>query len=177
MKIGNVELTKENLMIAYGAGAVVIAIVAFAIVYMPLLARFQAKNKECYTVEKDAREARALIVTAGKIYGERVLTREDDVARAMDELAKYGKQMGINFVSIKPSEARDVQGAKYKIMSIEMDIESTDQKFSEFLGALDTLKKGLVKVKSFDIIPNKDDPSMLSASIVIDLYLSGRKYE
>ena len=177
MKIGNVELTKENLLMAYGAGAIVIVIVVFIIVYLPLLARFNAKNKECCAVEKDAREARALIVTAGKIYGERVLTREDEVGRAMDELAKYGKQMGINFVSIKPGEARDVQGAKYKIMSIEMDIESTDQKFSEFLGALDTLKKGLVKVKSFDIIPNKDDPSMLSASIVIDLYLSGRKYE
>jgi len=177
LKIGNIELTKGNLAIAYGAGAVVIAIAVFAILYMPLLSRFQSKNKECCAIEKDAREARELITTAGKIYGDRVLTREDEVGRAMDELAKYGKQMGINFVSIKPGEARDVQGAKYKIMSIEMDIESTDQKFSEFLGALDTLKKGLVKVKSFDMIPNKDDPSMLSASIVIDLYLSGRKYE
>ena len=61
-------------------------------------------------------------------------------------------------------------------MLIEMQLESNDKQLSDFLGSLDELKKGIVKVDSFEIRPKAEDSTILESKLVIDVYISGHKY-
>lgn len=176
MKIGGLELKKEQLTIAALAAGGLCAVVLFFIFYIPVMKTLAVKDAECRRVETEAREARILIAQAGKIYGDRILINEDEVGVAMDALAKHGKLMGVNFVSMKPGEVREVPGAKYKEMLIEMSMESNDKQLADFMGSLDELKKGIVKIDSFEIKPKTEDGTMLESKLVIDVYISGHKY-
>ncbi|MEI6863266.1 MAG: type 4a pilus biogenesis protein PilO [Candidatus Omnitrophota bacterium] len=176
MKIGSYELKKEQLVIAISAAAVLCAFVLALIFYIPVMKKLGKNNTDCCLIEKEVREARALIAQAGKIYGDRILINEDEVGVAMDELAKHGKLMGVNFISMKPGEIREVPGAKYKEISIEMQVESNDKQLSDFIGSLDELKKGVIKLDSFEIAPKAVDSTVLESKLVIDMYISGHKY-
>lgn len=176
MKIANYEIKSEQITIlAIAAAGIIMAILFFAL-YLPVMKTLSAKDAECKRIEMETKDARTLIAQAGKIYGDRILINEDEIGVAMDALAKYGKQMGVNFVSMKPGEIRDVPGAKYKEISIEMTIESTDKQLSDFMGSLDELKKAVVKIDSFDIAPKAEDSAMLESKMTIDVYISGHKY-
>lgn len=176
MKIANFEITKDKVIIAVSTGAILMAISVLIIFYAPAIKKMAAKGSECRKIETEVRQARTLISQAGKIYGDRTLISEDEVGWAMEEITKHGKAMGINFISIKPSEIKEVPGTGYKVMSIDMRLEATDKQFSEFIGAADTLKKGLLKISGFDISPKEDDPVKLDCRLLLDMYISGRKY-
>lgn len=174
MKIGKIELTQAQFIIAVIAGIAVGAIVIYVLFYTPLIRELRMKYIECKAIEADALDARNIIESAGKVYGERVLTSEEDVSQAMDELTKHGRVKGINFISINPEEIKKEKGTQYKIVPVKMEIESDYEKLGIFLGSLDDLKKGLVKVKKFDITSDKEDPSKLLTDLVVDVYLSGK---
>ena len=57
---------------------------------------------------------------------------------------------------------------------MEIKAKSTYEQLGTFLGSLDDLEKGLVKVKSFVIVPDGKDPAKLTANLVVDIYLSGK---
>lgn len=176
LNIGGYELKKEQLpLVALAAGALA-TVVIFAFLYLPVIKAVSTKNAECRRVETEAREAREMIATAGKIYGERMLISEYKIGVAMDALTKHGKVMGVNFISMKPGEIKDVPGARYKEISIEMRIESNDKQLADFMGSLDELKRGIVKIDSFDITPKSEDGGLLDSKLVIKLYISGHNY-
>jgi hypothetical protein len=177
MKIGKIELAGRNLVIAISAVAAVIAIVVYAVFYVPILKDIGAKGSECRMCEGRLADARELVASSGKTLDSRVLMSEDRISLAMDELTKYGKAMGVNFISITPKNIADEKGAEYRILPVEIEIKAADEKFSEFLGALENQKKTVVKVESFDIVPEETDPSRVNAKLTIDLYISKREYE
>jgi len=153
-----------------------VILLVYLMLFAPLMQRLGIKYQECRVCENEAIYARNTIKDAGRLYGDRVLMTEKEVSVAIDELAKHGKDIGINFISMTPREIVQEKGAKYKMLPVEMEIEAEDQKFSEFLGSLDELKLALIKVKSFDIIPNPEDRTRLKAVLVVDMYLSGQEY-
>ena len=170
MKIGKIELTQEKLVIATAAAIVVSALGVFLIFYAPLMKKLQIKYLEYKSAEKELRECRSIIETMGK--GERVLIAEEDISHAIDELTRHGKVKGINFISMSPE--RIEKSGQYKVLPVKMEIKSDYEELGIFLGSLDDLEKGLVRVKSFDITPNKEDPSRLMTKLVVETYLSGK---
>lgn len=165
----------DKRMIIIGASAAVVLIIGiYAVISFPMIESLRKTALECKSLEKNVREAREVIERAGKVYGKRILISENDISLAIDELTKHGKSMRINFISIKPQELVSDSKSKYKILPIDMEIEATDQKFADFLGSLDSLEKGVIRVKSFDVFPNKDDKARLNAKLTIDMYLAGQ---
>ena len=164
------NITKEQII----AGAVILAVVAGVslLMYSHLMGQLNIKTSECRSIETILAEIRDTIRTAGKATEERVLLTEKDASLAIDELTKHGKSMGINFVSITPKDIIRSSDSQYKILPVEIAIEATDQQFSMFLGLLDGLKKSVITVESFDVAPEKEDPSRLKATVVIDMYFS-----
>lgn len=170
--VKKIEFIKENgLMVAAGA-ILVIAIGLYFIFFIPVQRELKAQFLECKDCEDDVVQTRNIIEFAGKVYSKRVLATEKEVSQILDELTKYGRMKGIDFVSIKPGEV--VLADKYKILSVEIAVESTYRELSAFLGSLDDLDKGVVKVKSFNIVPDEEDPWKSTADLVIDIYLSAR---
>ena len=176
MKISNIELTKEKLIIALCAVALAATFMIYITVYKPLINKLKMSYVECKTCEKQASDARGVIEVAGKTTGDRMLVSEKNTLFAIDELTKHGKALGINFVSMKPGNIIDDNTANYKILPIDMEIEAQDEQASKFIGSLDELKKVVIKVKSFDITPDKNDLTKVKVRLTVDMYLSKRDY-
>jgi len=176
MKIYNMEIKEDKLLLAAAGVTAVIALVIYLIFYAPILNELTKKHLECRSCEKGLVDARNVIEGADKIYGKRVLMTEKEVSLAIDELTKHGKSMGINFVSMKPLEITTDKEVEYKILPVDMEIEAGDEQFVNFLGSLDELDKAPIRVKSFDIVPNNENRKRLTAKLTVDIYLSAREY-
>ena len=174
MKLGKVEVTRQQLIIGAVAIAAVAAFVIYMALYAPLLSKLRIKYGQCNKYEKQIADGRELINVAGKTYSDRVLMTEKDVSSAIDEFAKHGKEQGINFISMKPGEAAAGSSSLYKVMPLEMEVEAKDEAFAKFLGSLDELKRVVITVRSFDVVPVQDDRSRVKARLIVDMYISGR---
>ena len=173
MRIGKVELTQERLIIIISAVVIAAALGTYIVFYAPLIRDLRMKRLECKSAENEVLECRNIIESSGK--GGRMLITEEDVSYAIDELARQGKFKGVNFISMNPKkiEKKD-KNSQYKILPVEIEINSTYEELGVFLGSLDDLEKGLVKVKSFDITADKEDPSKLTTDLVAEIYMSGQ---
>ena len=141
-----------------------------------LAAKLKNRYIECRNCENDVLAARNLIESAGKNLGNMTLMTEKDVPLAIEELTRHGKLKGVSFISMQPKEIVLDKDSNYKILPIEMEITAGDKQFSEFLGSLDELKKTLIKIKRFDIVPANEDRTILRARITLEIYLSAREY-
>lgn len=167
-----IELTKERMIITSSIAVVIIALGAYFILYAPLSRKLRTKYLECASIEAKALDVRNVIESAGKIYEERTLPIEKNISQAIDELTKHGKLKGIDFISINPKELKEEQCPEYKILPIEMKIASTYEQLAVLLGSLDELDKGILRVISFDIVPDEKDPVKLVTNLTVNMYFS-----
>lgn len=175
MKIVNFELTKKRLIIAAAGAIALFILVIYVIFYAPLIREAGKKCLECKSIEGRLLEARDIIECAGGAHTaqEMAMITEADVSWAIDELTKYCGLMEINIISMKPLEIINGEEPRYRILPIEMRIDSQCQKFAAFIGSLAGLKKGVIKVKSFDLTPDEEDNRSLKANLTLDMYLAG----
>jgi len=170
-----IGLIRKNQAAAIASGAALAVATAYLVFFAPLLKELGSKYAECRSCENQVIDARNLVDLGDKIdkeYGGRVLLSEKEAAAGIDEFTKHGKSLGVSFISMKPGEIVAKEGAPYKILPIDMELEANDAQLVKFMGSIDELKKAIVKVKSFDITPTKNDRRTLNAHMVIDLYLS-----
>jgi Tfp pilus assembly protein PilO len=177
MKIGRLELSEERLIAVISVAGVLVALAVYMVFYTPLIKRVRARYLECRRAEGKVLECRNVIEAAGVLHKQRILMAEADAHQAIDELTKHGKVRGINFISITSEKIRKAKDSRYKILPVRMEIESAYEDFAAFLGSLDDLEKGLIKVKSFDMKPAEKDPFRLTVDLTVDVYLSGRDDE
>ncbi len=177
MKIGKIELTKEKKIMVISAAAAVIISAVFFLFYAQLNGKLVAKYRECRSIEAKVLNARNVIESAGKIYEERTLPVEKNISQAIDELTKHGKLEGIDFMFINPEELKEEQCSEYKILPIKMKIESTYEQLALLLGSLDELDKGILRIISFDTIPDKKDPEKFITNLTINMYFSKEENE
>jgi hypothetical protein len=172
MKLNKIELTQEQIIMIIAAAIAIIILLAYFILYVPLIGKLKVSYRECKTSEEEVLCVRGIIESAGKTQEPKSLIAEEDVSLAIDELTRCGKSMGINFISIKPREIINKAELKCKVLPIEIEIESKGEQFFEFLGSLDGLKNSLMRIKSFDLIPDKEDEARLHGRIIVEMYLS-----
>ncbi len=161
---------KENRIIVMPvlAGAALILIIP--VIRMAGLLR--AQYRECRLNEYRVASAEKSIASPGALSGGGMLTSEGDVSAALDELMQHGKAMGVIFHSVKTAQITVEPGGRYNILPIETEIEGGERKVAAFLGALTGLKKGLLRVRSFDITPLKDDRTKLTVHLTLNMYLA-----
>lgn len=175
MKIVNFELTKGRLIMAAAAAVALFILMVYGIFYAPLIREERKKSLECRSIEGRLLEARDIIEHAGgpNAAQETGMVAEAHASQAIDELTKYCGSMGINVLSMKPGEIIDGQEPQYRILPIEIEIDSQSQKFAAFTGSLAGLNKVAIRVKSFDLAPREEDKRMLKANLTLDMYLAG----
>lgn len=173
-----IKLVKDNLMAVIAIAIVIAAFIVYAVIFTPMTKEMKIKYLECRHCEGDVMNARNIIEyakTIGKSYGGRILISEKEAAAGIDEFTEHAKDSGISFLSIKPQDTILKEGAPYKIMPIELELEADDKQFVDFLGSIDELKKVIVTVDSFDITPEANNRARLHAKMVIHIYLSLRE--
>lgn len=173
MKILNFEVTKKNRAVVL-LSAIGVAVALFYIFFcIPLTAQAQKKAVACWSVERQVLEARNIIAATGNYNGERVLLPEKDAALVISELTKHGRDMGVKITSMAPKDIVADSTEKYKILPIEMKVESSYEAMAEFIGSLGELEQSVIKIKGFDITSQEKNRSRLKANLVLDVYLSG----
>ncbi|MEK6728052.1 MAG: type 4a pilus biogenesis protein PilO [Candidatus Omnitrophota bacterium] len=90
-------------------------------------------------------------------------------------MTRLAKSKGVNLISITPKQVKEKE-AHYKILPIEMEIESTYEDLGIFLGALDKLEKSLAIIDSFSVISEKERSLKLKTKLVINMYLVSGEY-
>ena len=176
------KLDLRKIVMANRTTAVIIAIVicmplAYVIFFLPRMKALGVKYLECRTCESQVVDAHNQIQVVAKLDKERsrrVLITEKEAAVGIDEFTAHGKSLGIKFISIKPLNVIKPKDMPYKILPIEMEIEANDDQFVKFMGSIDELKKAIVTVNSFNIMPDKERDKMLKIDMVIEVYLSLR---
>jgi len=173
---GSLEnLLKEKPFVAPIAAIVAAALLFYLIIFSPLVNEAKVKFTEYRALRADLARREDIISSAGAFHEERVLMTEKEASRAMDELTKYGKEAGVNFKSIGTKEIDRTKSEHYLILPIEIEMESTYKELGAFLGSLDEMNNGLVKVQSFSIMPGKKNPSRFRTQLFLDMYLSKRR--
>lgn len=172
-----IELTRERLIIVISVAIALIALLVYLVFYAPVRRKLRLKYLECKSIESEVLQARNIIELAASSYREGALTTEEGVSQAIDELTRHGKLKGINFISINPKEIKKEKGSLYKILPIQMEIESTYGQLGIFLGSLDELEKGTLTVEGFDINPDKKDSSRFMTDLVVNMYLLDEEHE
>jgi len=171
----NLKLTTDKKIILIGAAVLGIMAAIYTAFYAPLLGELGKSFREYRKLESQVVSARNTIETAGKLFGDRTLLTEDQAHQAIDELTKQKTVRGVNFISINPGDVIHDKKSRHKILPVGMQVESTYEELGRFLGALDDQKRGLVKVKSFDITHDPGKPRMFITDITVEIYMSERE--
>ena len=174
-KIDIIKIVKENQVVALIISTVFIVIFIYILVFVPLANKLRIKYLECVGSEGQVADTRHLIEMGHKIdkeYGSRVLISEQQAAAGIEEFTRYGKSLGISFLSMKPQDIIKQESAQYKILPLELSFEASGEQFVKFIGTIDELKKVIVTVKSFNITPEAGDRKKLRVNMVINIYLS-----
>jgi Tfp pilus assembly protein PilO len=169
------RLIKDNPAIAYSAAVAVVVLAVYLVIFAPLLKKLGVKYAECRACESQLWDARSTIKYAenlDKSAGARMLISEKEASAGIEELTRFGKSLGISFSEIKPGEITYTAGAAYKTMPIEISMKATGDQFVKFMGSVDELKKAIVRMKSFNITPEKEDRKELDIKMVAEIYLS-----
>ncbi len=172
------ELTKERLNIVISAGLAIIALGLYLFLYSPLINKLRKAHSECKRLETEVLQAREAIDFLRIKAPKGKLITEEDVSWAIDDLTKNGKLAKVNFISITPKQIEEPkQALSYKILPIELEVESTYEDLGIFLGSLDELENCVITVKNFNITPTEEGAKELKTKLMLNLYLSGRNAE
>ena len=171
-----IKFIKDKKIIAIVAVAVIIAIsITLLLFSFASMSALRVKYSECNLIETKVFETRNMIESAKQVPGERILPTAKNIAQGIHELKKHGKSKEVKFISLTPKELKEDRDTGYKILPVEMKIESTHEQLAAFLGSVDDLEKGLIKVVSFDIVPDKTDPTKCMTDLTVHMYFSGRE--
>lgn len=167
-------LTKEKRLVIIIGAAMLAVLITAIIISAPLVAEYRQAGHECGSVEKEVLLARETIGLLERKAEKKTLIPEKDISMVIDELTKRGRSNGINFTSIAPGKIENPAASGYKIIPIEVDLESTYKEMAVFLGLLEELERGLVTVRNINITDGGIETTKLNTKLVLNMYLSGR---
>jgi Tfp pilus assembly protein PilO len=168
------EFTRERFRIIIVGTLAIIALGLYLFLYGPLISKLRKAHLECSRIETEILHARESIANLDKMDIKKSLVPEDNSSVSIDEFTRQGKSKGINFISITAKRIEESGDSRYKILPVDMEIESSYEDLGVFLGLVDELEKSLVTVKNFNIVPDKEKTSRINARLVVDMYLSAR---
>ena len=161
------ELNKEKFVVLIGVALVFTAFLVYGFLYAPLIKSLKLARLECQKLESRLHNARESLDLFPKTQAQKTFMPEQNISRAIDELTKEGKSLGISFLSMKLDKIQESADRQYRILPVVMDIESSYEVLGEFLGSLDSLKKSVTTVDNFTITQDQQ----LKAKLVVNMYL------
>lgn len=161
----------RNIPVKGIAGALSVLILYFFL-YQPLMKEIKQRAGEWQRMEREVQEARAMVAALKNRGHKWTFISEEAVPPALEELTAQGKAKGLSFVSMTPRTIEKPQGEGYRMLPIDMEIESSYEALGIFLGSLEELGRSLVTVSSFEIIPDRSGPSKLRTRLVLRIHLS-----
>lgn len=166
------EFKRKQFIVPVLLLAAVGALGFYFLLYRPLLHKLNIQASVCRELEGSLDQARRLLVRSQTQAEERSFFKEEEVSPAIDELTRQGKLKGINFISITPKSMEKSKDARFQVVPLEIETESSYETLGRFLGVLEDLKTGLVTVASLNVTSQEEDASRLRARLILHMYVA-----
>lgn len=167
------EMAKQRLIAVVSASVVIFCVGLYLFLYRPLKVKLIASRLQAAVIEKDLLEMRRVVDYFEENPVRRVMITEAGLSLAMDEITQDARQKGIGLISIIPAQQpRKSEPGGHKILSVDIEAESTYADFGIFLGALDEIKNSVVTVEGFSVCSHEDSAVNLHSKLMLNIYLS-----
>lgn len=163
---------RQKQFILYGS-LVVLLVMALLLFHRPLAIKLDDAESELKVVNAQVLRQRSDIAALKKAGLETRLMHQEEVSLAIGEITEQGMALGINFVSITPSQQQQVLG-DFKKLPIDFQIESTYSSLGEFLAYLEEFPRSAAAIESLSVDLDEKAPSTLKVRLSINLYLEGQ---
>ncbi len=164
----NIELSKKS--IALIAGISVAAVVFFLFIW-PLMTKVSRISQEVKALDSKLVSVRGALVEGSKLNQEKNLLTRNEISKAINEIINVGAELNINFLSTSPQPIQELQGSKYPVLPIRMEVQSTYEDFGIFLGALEGLNQSIVTIRKFNIERRLEILPKINTELTVDVHL------
>ncbi len=164
-----IKFPKQRWILLVAVGAAVGTLGLYLFLYRPLLRELKIQSSAYRELEANLAHARQRIARLKRGGEERSFTKEEEVTLAIDELTRQGKLKEINFISITPKSIEKSKDARFQILPLEVETESSYETLGRFLGSLDDLEASLMTVAGFNVTAKGEDPSRLRACLILHM--------
>ena len=162
---------KKDKTVIFSLAAVVFVI--FILLYLPLIKSAGVLKEELKETQKKVSLAKGMIPKNKSLAAAGHLLNSVEISAAIGEITTMGRSLSVNFNSLNPQGVEPGQNVSYQILPLQIEIESKYEDLGRFLGKLEELKTGIVTIRSFQIQKNAQNPSLVKAKIVLEMYLKG----
>lgn len=172
------ELTKQKLTLIIAAVITIFAVGLYLFLYSPLLESLKEAYLEVRYLEGAVLLARDRVALTEAKNFKNTLINEKEVPLLIEELTKAGKSGSIDFISVSPRQIEKSKDGSFRILPIELEIESSYKDLGSFLSLYgNEQSEYLVKLKNFEIMPHKESPEKLKTKLTLDVYLKAENEE
>ena len=151
-----------------GLGIFLLVLWLLFFVYLPLGARLRRAGKELSRLQSELHAARDTVASAKEIPF--YLPEQKKISSLIEELTQLGKELGVDFRSIRPQQIEETP-LGYRLLPVEMKLESSYKELGLFMGSLRKLKSGAITVANFQIDRDEDVFPNLNCRLFIKIAL------
>ncbi len=166
------ELTREKIILLI-VSPIILGLGLFLFLFQPRIKELKIHFLNCSQTEEEVNNVRNLVTAYKSSSQKKVFASEQEISNSIDELARKGKAMGIDFLSITP-RAKENSNPEYQTMQVEMEIESNYRALGAFLGSLDKLERSFLTARGFHVVPRHDGErkGRLRTRLTLVMYLA-----
>jgi Tfp pilus assembly protein PilO len=137
----------------------------------PLMIKLRNAANRLRKVETELSNQRSAIAASGNSDVKDQMMRQDEVPPAIAELTEKGRDLGLNFSSISPSQLQETTQASILKLPINFTIESEYKNVGQFLASVEGFSRSIAEVESLSIRPRENNLPTLNVELVLDLYV------
>jgi Tfp pilus assembly protein PilO len=137
----------------------------------PLMIKLRNAANRLRKVEAELSNQRSAIAASGNSDVKDQMMRQDEVPPAIAELTEKGRDLGLNFSSISPSQLQETTQASIRKLPINFTIESEYKNVGQFLASVEGFSRSIAEVESLSIRPRENNLPTLNVELVLDLYV------
>lgn len=165
------NLKKEE-MIRYGAIAA--AVIVFLIAAKIVTSMFAGRGQKLSELKSQVQQAETLVEYTSRLDTKKLLEESEALKKRLEtpvelpallqELNRLGERFQVHFRSVTPAEFQS------SVLSVHLEMDGSYQSLGEMLGALDEMKTGMVRVRSFEM-SNPDPAAPLYMVLDLEIHM------
>jgi len=164
----NIQMNKRTIIFA---GAVAVVGIIFFLFINPLWSKVSNVSQEVKVLIGELSSVRAMIKESKNFSGNRHPLSRGEVSVAINEIMELGASLNIDFFATSPQQIQKIQGSKYPVLPISMELQSTYENFGVFVGALENLSRSIVTVKQFNIERKPMLLPKIAVGLIVEIHL------
>ena len=177
---GRIAQLKERLGPSNARNALIACCVAPFLIFIifghkPLIDKLKDASNRFQEVEAELLEQHRAIAALEKIDVKDRMIQQNEVLLAIDELTEKGRDFGVQFSSISPSQLQATTQPCIWTLPVSFVIESEYKNLGQFLEYIEKSSRNIAVAKSLSINLKGEDLSRLNVGLVINLYVERKK--